>query len=321
MSPTASPFRRLAILLVAVVAVGCSGQAPGSTSQATQPTPRLTDAPSAAPTAAAVDTSPDAWLVAGQRGDSDLQVLLASSGERIFDLPTGIPNATWGRLVTASSDGTKTVVKDLVVQPGFGGADQTIDGAWRLPTLGADPVPVGVSDDGQTIVLVEDAPAAQATTTRFAILARTFAVKPRIVELAGAFEYDTLSPDGKVLYVIEHLAGPPDGHYQVRAVDTTTGTLRKEVIADKTGDDEAMAGWPIAQARRPDGMVFTLYQGPEHPFIHALSSIDAWALCIDLRRADPTIPTPPPTGASPRPPTGARSWPRTRHWDLPSRSR
>ena len=58
--------------------------------------------------------------------------------------------------------------------------------------------------------------------------------------------------------------------------------MRKEVIADKTGDDEAMAGWPIAQARRPDGMLFTLYQGPEHPFIHALSSVDAWALCIDL---------------------------------------
>ena len=42
-----------------------------------------------------------------------------------------------------------------------------------------------------------------------------------------------------------------------------------------------MAGWPIAQVRRPDGMVFTLYRGGE-PLIHALSSIDAWALCIDL---------------------------------------
>jgi DNA-binding beta-propeller fold protein YncE len=29
-------------------------------------------------------------------------------------------------------------------------------------------------------------------------------------------------------------------------------------------------------------MVFTLYQGVEHPFIHALESTDAWALCIDL---------------------------------------
>ena len=76
--------------------------------------------------------------------------------------------------------------------------------------------------------------------------------------------------------------GPPDGHYQVRAVDTATGTLRDGAVADKNEGDEAMAGWPIAQARRPDGMVFTLYRGAEHPFIHALSSVDAWALCIDL---------------------------------------
>jgi len=32
-------------------------------------------------------------------------------------------------------------------------------------------------------------------------------------------------------------------------------------------------------------MVFTLYRGAEHPFIHALNTIDGWALCIDL----PTI--------------------------------
>ena len=50
----------------------------------------------------------------------------------------------------------------------------------------------------------------------------------------------------------------------------------------RPSDDEAMAGYPIAQLRRADGMVFTLYQGAEHPFIHALESTDAWALCIDL---------------------------------------
>jgi len=70
--------------------------------------------------------------------------------------------------------------------------------------------------------------------------------------------------------------------YQVRALDTATGILRDGAVADKNQGDEAMAGWPIAQARRPDGMVFTLYRGAEHPFIHALSSVDAWALCIDL---------------------------------------
>ena len=156
--------------------------------------------------------------------------------------------------------------------------------AWRLPTVGMDPTPVGVSNDGRTIVLVETTRPARGPS-RFALIDRTAVATPRIVELPGEFEYDALSPDGSILYVVEHLAGPPDGHYQVRAVDTATGVLRDGAVADKNEGDEAMAGWPIAQVRRPDGMVFTLYHGAEHPFIHALSSVDAWALCIDLPAA------------------------------------
>ena len=97
-----------------------------------------------------------------------------------------------------------------------------------------------------------------------------------------AFEYDALSPDGATLYVVEHLAGPPEGHYQVRAVDTATGTLRDGVVVDKQNLNEPMAGYPVDQVRQQNGFVFTLYRGPEHPFIHALSSADGWALCIDL---------------------------------------
>ncbi len=118
--------------------------------------------------------------------------------------------------------------------------------------------------------------------SRFAILSRTFDRKPKIVQLNGSFEYDALSPDGTSLYVVEHLAGPPDGHYQVRAIDTATGTLRDGVVVDKANLNEPMAGYPIAQLRRSNGFVFTLYRGAEHPFIHALSSADGWALCIDL---------------------------------------
>jgi outer membrane protein assembly factor BamB len=54
------------------------------------------------------------------------------------------------------------------------------------------------------------------------------------------------------------------------------------VIVDKTNVDEVMAGYPLAQVRRADGGVFTLYRGTEHPFIHALNSVEGWALCLDL---------------------------------------
>lgn len=287
MSPTARTIRPLtAILLIALVTVACAGKSPASVT--TSPAPIALATPHAPPSSPRGSAAPtidpasanDAWLVTGHAGEPNLQVILASTNERWFDLPPGVPDQTWSQLLTAATDGRTTVIRDLTVYE-TGGPSQTIAGAWRLPTIGADPAPVGVSADGQTIVLVEQAPAA-AGTSRFAVVRRTFAAKPRIVELKGSFAYDALSGDGRFLYVVEHLAGPPDGHYQVRAVDTATGALHPDVVVDKAGGNEPMAGWPIAQVRRPDGMVFTLYHGAEHPFIHALSSNDGWALCIDL---------------------------------------
>jgi hypothetical protein len=210
--------------------------------------------------------------------------MLASSGEEDFELPLGVPDATWGHLVTVTSGRPNSLIEDLVVQPGFGGPVRSIAGAWRLPTVGLDPMPVGVSADGSTVVLVEDRAEEAAPTgpTRFAIVERSLRAEPRIVELPGVFDFDTLSPDGSIFYVAEHVPGPLVGRYQVRAIDTATGRMRPEIIVDKRNVDEAMAGWAIDQELRPDGMVLTLYRGVEHPFIHALQSVEAWAFCIDL---------------------------------------
>ena len=141
-------------------------------------------------------------------------------------------------------------------------------------------LPVGVSADGSTVVLVEDGVAVEALAEP--VRGPAPGDDARIVELAGSFEFDALSPDGSILYVVEHLAGPPEGHYQVRAVDVATGVMRDAVIVDKRNLDEAMAGWPITQLRHDNGVVFTLYRGAEHPFIHALNTQEAWAICLDL---------------------------------------
>jgi DNA-binding beta-propeller fold protein YncE len=211
-------------------------------------------------------------------------VKLASSGEEIIKLPLGVPDATWGRLLTVTTKRPNSLIEDLVVQPGLGGPVRSVEGAWRLPTVGLDPTPAGVSADGSTVVLVEDIPdgAPTRTVSRFAIVERSLGSEPRIVELPGAFDFDALSPDGSILYVAEHVPGPLAGRYQVRAVDTATGRMRDTVIVDKTNLDEVMAGWPLDQEMRPDGVVLTLYRGAEHPFIHALQSTEAWAVCIDL---------------------------------------
>ena len=220
----------------------------------------------------------------GDRANRTCDVTLASTGEELIKLPLGVPDSTWGHLVTVTPKRPNSLIEDLVVQPGFGGPVRSVEGAWQLPTVGLDPMPAGVSADGSTVVLVEDLPdgAAARSVSRFAIVERSLRSEPRIVELPGVFDFDTLSPDGSILYVAEHVPGPLAGRYQVRAVDTATGKMRDAIIVDKRNVDEEMAGWPVDQEARPDGVVLTLYRGAEHPFVHALQSVEAWAVCIDL---------------------------------------
>ena len=283
MRPATWPNRRPLTFAIAFLAAACTASAPGSLAPAA--TPAASTAPP--PSKGALSPAPvhgDAWLVVGRPGEDGLRVMLASSGEEDLELPIGVPDATWGHLVAVTTGRPNSLVEDLVVQPGFGGPLRSIDGAWRLPTVGLDPMPVGVSADGSTIVLVEDRPAgsAPADMTRFAIVERSLRSEPRIIELPGVFDFDTLSPDGSLLYVAEHVPGPLAGRYQVRAVETASGFMREGIIVDKRNVDEAMAGWALDQELRPDGLALTLYRGVEHPFIHALNTIDAWAVCIDL---------------------------------------
>ncbi len=231
----------------------------------------------------------DAWLIVSDSTKPTLRVILDSTLEDIFELPVGVPDETWGHVLSATPGDTTTRIHNLVVQPGFGGSTQDIDGRWRLPTVGLDPIPGGVSADRSTIVLVEadaehGAAGSDRAVSRFAVVDGRLGLgnPPRIIELEGTFDYDALSPDGSLLYVAEQVPGPLEARYQVRAVETATGRMRDAIIVDKRNIDEEMAGWPVDQARRADGMVMTLYRGAEYPFVHALSSKEAWAVCIDL---------------------------------------
>ena len=270
-------------MLVAVGAGTVRAPSAAPSAEAASPVPSPTAAPSASASAG------DAWLIVSDIGEDQNRVLLDSTLEDLTGLPVGAPDATWGHILTATPGERTTVVHNVVIQPGFGGSTQEIDGRWRLPTVGLDPIPQGVSADRSTIVLVEadadhGAAGADRSVSRFAVVDARLALdyEPRIIELTGAFDFDALSPDGKLLYVAEQVRGPLEGRYQVRAVETATGEMRDAIIVDKRNIDEQMAGWPVDQERRADGMVMTLYRGAEYPFVHALSSVEAWAVCIDL---------------------------------------
>jgi DNA-binding beta-propeller fold protein YncE len=291
----------LLIFCVTFVIVAIVGACAGSTASPATPARTGVDKAASPAPSPRFCSSPDVpaagdlpgILLVGRSGSSDLELVVANTGESVMHLPAGAMDSAWGRLVTAKADTVGTIVRDVAAEDSSSGPVLDVKGRWRLPTIGSDRAPVGVSADGSTFVLVSADP--PATTSRFAVVQHVDGTDPtrtrtaplrltKVIELPGSFEFDAVSPDGSILYVAQHLESPP-GAYQVRAVDVTTGKLRDGVIVDKRNVDETMAGWPVGQMRRPDGVVLTLYRGAEHPFIHALNTIDAWAVCIDLPSA------------------------------------
>jgi len=237
---------------------------------------------------------PEALLAVGRAGRTELDVVDSDGNPVGMTFPLGLPDTDWDHVVTATPDGAETLIRNQALGEDTGQMLR-IPGRWRLATVGEDPAPVGRSLDDSTIVLVEDRAGGYdgaASASRFAIVRPTAPPAGgelrlvRTIELAGAFEFDALSPNGSVLYLVQHLDSGPGGRYQVRSVPIVTGRLDDAPIADKRFVDEPMAGEPITQLRRSDGLVLTLYRGPEHPFVHALSTADGWAVCIDLP-ADP----------------------------------
>jgi hypothetical protein len=263
----------VAFSLAAALVASCSGSA-AIRSPAASPTARQGPA-----------TVPGAWLVVGRARQPDLEVIDAATGELFMPLPLGVPDARWGRFVRATVQGNRTTVSRLDVSRGDEASGIALEGKWRLPTIGSDPTPVGLAADDSTVVLVEgDARTAPTlrTTSQFAVVDLSGRRLRKLIKLQGAFDFDAISPDGSTLYVVEHLETSAGGRYQVRAADVAAGSLRDGVIVDKANPAETMAGWPIEQQRLAGGIVMTLYRGVEHPFIHALSTVDGFAICIDL---------------------------------------
>jgi hypothetical protein len=281
------------ILLAAALIGGCTQAAstPASTNATASSVPSAKPAPPTASRPVGLGfAGRDAIVVVGRQGEDGLNAIQAGTGELMMPLPDGVPTGpAWGSLAAAIVEpgGDRTKVADFIVQPGGDETAIALDGAWALPTVGDGAMPAGLSVDGHTLVLVPAGADADRATSRFAIvpfppISGAPALAPHVIELAGAYDYDTISPNGKILYVVEHLDNAGDGAYQVRAVDLPSGTMRPDPIVDKRNIGEAMAGYPVTQLRAPSGMVLTLYRGEDHPFVHALNSADAWAICIDL---------------------------------------
>jgi hypothetical protein len=180
------------------------------------------------------------------------------------------------------------VVERISIADGSVAQYRQLDGSWALPVVTLRGDYAGVSADGRTLVLIEPYAGTRVERTRFRILdAYTFKTRER-VDLDGAFSFDAISPDGRLIYLVQYRDPRNPLDYRVRAYDLDRGAFRPGAIVDPEEPGEKMAGQPVDRRSSPDGRwAYTLYGGGEETFIHALDTVGETAVCVDLEQFRP----------------------------------
>ena len=159
-------------------------------------------------------------------------------------------------------------------------------GTWGIPLVAYDGSPSGLSADGERLVLIVPRTTFPRARTTFALLDTDNMRVREEFTLEGDYSFDALSPDGSTMYLIHYPSHDPTV-YDVLAYDLEKGRLNSEPIIDPNESGEDMYGLPVTRATSPDGRwAYTLYDGREHPFIHALDTERGGAICIDLESVD-----------------------------------
>ncbi len=177
--------------------------------------------------------------------------------------------------------GQSTIVRASTTDAGTVAMSQTISGAYGVPMITQNGPGGGMFRDGSTFVLQS---IGLNPTTQFALL-RTQDLSTRDqISLKGTFGFDALSPDGSMLYLIQHSSTQDIQHYIVRAYDLKAHKLLPGRIADKSQKSWVMQGWAVSRVTSANGRwVYTLYANPGgYPFIHALDTVKGVAHCVGL---------------------------------------
>ncbi len=158
----------------------------------------------------------------------------------------------------------------------------TVAGNWSLPEVAARHLVGGASADGSALALIQP-PIAYAGWTHFAVVTRTIVKR---VGLRGRWGFDALSVDGRTMFLTESVG---NDRYWVRPIEVATGRVGDPIVTKSITptsvelDGGPMEGLPMDRLVTADGItVFTLYDGPAFPFIHALNVTNGGALCYEL---------------------------------------
>jgi hypothetical protein len=191
------------------------------------------------------------------------------------------------RFVTFTGRGTTTLA---AIDKASGGVARwrTLRGEWGIPMVAFDGTADGLSHDGRTLVIpdwthpTDEAPLRSKSSFRV-YDANRLTLRDAFT-LRGDFSYDALSPNGRTLYLIQHVSQQDVFKYIVRAYDLRVRRLLARAIADKSQQGWVMRGLPMKRLASPDGRwVYTLYRRDGgYPFVHALDSVNRTAVCIGI---------------------------------------
>ncbi|MGB2953835.1 MAG: hypothetical protein WBB74_10680 [Gaiellaceae bacterium] len=157
-------------------------------------------------------------------------------------------------------------------------------GRWGIPAVALDGSAGGLSTDGGTLVLAERGFVTALRSRSFFRVVDTKTLLFTAIALRGDFAFDALSPDGRTLYLIQHVSSPNLTRYVVRAYDLERARLLPGRIADRTQRGWVMQGYPVTRVTSAGGRrAYTLYQNPGgYPFVHALDTVRGVAHCIGI---------------------------------------
>jgi hypothetical protein len=197
--------------------------------------------------------------------------------------PSGVANPGGAHRYVALPSGRSTVVARIERRTGEVRGFRTISGRLTIPAVAYDGSSAGLSADGTMLALLAPRNGFPRRTTTFAVLETAELREWARFTLRGDFSFDAMSPDGRRLYLIQYTSPDDPLQYRVRVLDSRTGRLHPKPVVDPREPGEAMNGNPLTRATSPDGRwAYTLYDGTDHPFVHALDTAGRSARCIDL---------------------------------------
>jgi hypothetical protein len=226
-----------------------------------------------------------AGLVAAPIAAADGPMPFASQGGLGVTMPDGLTRIVAVGIGAAGLPRSRTELEVVETRGGSVRSWVDLPGSWGVPVVtysqsGAE----GLSADGKMLILGDVVASYPRTTSWFLVVNTKTMQIVRTIELKGDYAYDALSPDGKRLYLIDHVDGTNSQRYVVRAYDLAAGRLLPGRIADRTQKSWVMQGYPMARTTSADGRwVYTLYENPSgFPFVHALDTKRGVAHCIGL---------------------------------------